>query len=142
MLTLDGKTYKAEWIADSFTRTAEIINGDNSGRLQGTKAMFLEYVGTFFNFKGTLMKKGGTDEEWDELFMALSNPKNDHTVTVPFNQKVMTTQIYIASLSQSLKKVEGRTNKWAKTIEVSFVSMEPQWFYGKTITGIEDTAYA
>ena len=52
MITIDGVNYKANWIESTLKRNAEIINGDASGRLQNTKAMYLDYVGTFYNYDG------------------------------------------------------------------------------------------
>lgn len=138
MIIIDGKTYKAEWVADSFKRKAEILNGENSGRLQGTGTMFLEYVGTFFNFSGQIVKNTNcSDKEWNDLFIDLSNPKNDHIITVPFGTTKMTTTIYITRLEQSLRKITPNgENKWANVIDVSFVAMDSQWLYGGSLQGV------
>ena len=137
MIVIDGITYNAEWVLNTFQRTAEIVNGDESGRLQGNKDMQLEYVGTFFNFKGEIVRgKHCTDTEWDKLFMAVANPVNKHTVKIPFNQGVMTTTIYISTVSQILiSQINGR-NKWASTIEVTYTTMKSQWLAGKSIQGL------
>ena len=64
MITIDGVNYKANWIESTLKRKAEIINGDASGRLQKTKAMYLDYVGTFYNYSGDLRReKGCSDTE-------------------------------------------------------------------------------
>ena len=134
MITIDGKTYKVEWVADSFKRKAEILNGENSGRLQGTGAMFLEYVGTFFNFSGQIVKNTAcSDEEWNEFYEVLSNPINNHIVTVPFGNDTMTTEIYISRVEQALRrKTRDGKNKWANVIDVSFVATESQWLAGQS----------
>ena len=134
MITIDGKTYKVEWVADSFKRKAEILNGENSGRLQGTGAMFLEYVGTFFNFSGQIVKNTAcSDEEWNEFYEVLSNPINKHIVTVPFGNDTMTAEIYISRVEQTLRrKTRDGKNKWANVIDVSLVATESQWLAGQS----------
>ena len=143
MITIDGITYNAEWVSDSFKRKAEILNGENSGRLQGTGEMFLEYVGTFFNFSGQIVRNSAcSDKEWNNLFIALSNPKNDHSVIVPFGEGTMTTTIYVASLEQALRRItrDGK-NKWANVIDVNFTAKASQWLYGGNLTGYEEKQY-
>lgn len=139
MITIDGKTYKAEWVADSFKRRSDILNGENTGRLYGTGAMFLEYVGTFFNFSGDLIKtQGCTNEEWEELYVHLSNPKNDHIVQLPFGKGKMEVSVYISSVEQKLKRITKDTSKqtglgenvWDKLLSVSFTSIDSEWRYG------------
>lgn len=137
MVSIDNVEYKANWM-DDFKRKFEIINGDNSGRLQGNKDMYLEYVGTFFNFEGTLIQnRDCTAAEWDELLMVLANPINDHTVTVPFNQGTMTWQFYISSGEQGLKLVTDTGNRWARTIKVTLTAMYAQWLAGSEIQGVD-----
>lgn len=136
MIKIDNIEYRANWL-DDFTREFEIINGDNSGRLQGTKEMYLEYVGTFFNFSGTIRQtRDCTPEEWDELLMVLANPINDHTVTVPFNQGTMTWRFYISSGEQELKRITDDGNRWAREIKVKLVSVSAQWLAGGDIQGV------
>lgn len=137
MIRIDNIDYKVNW-GDDFKRKFEIINGDNSGRLQGNKDMYLEYVGTFFNFEGTVMQdRNCTAAEWDEFLAVLANPINDHTVTVPFDQKTMTWQFYISSGEQGLIRVTDDGNRWARTVKVTLTSMYAQWLAGSTIQGID-----
>mgnify|MGYP006928445040 CR=1 FL=1 len=135
MILIDNVAYKANW--DGLKRKFEIINGDNSGRLQGNKDMYLEYVGTFYNFEGTLVQQRNcSPAEWDELIKVLSNPINDHTVTVPFNQSTMTWQFYVSSGEQDLIQIKDEGNRWARTIKVTLSAMYAQWLAGSTMQGV------
>lgn len=99
--------------------------------------MYLEYVGTFYNFEGTLLRdRDCSSAEWDKLLMTLANPRNDHTITVPFNQSTMTWQFYISSGEQSLIRVGEEENRWAKTIKVTLTSMCAQHLAGGNIRGV------
>lgn len=138
MIKIDGVEYKASWKTNDLKRKFEIINGDNSGRLQGNKDMYLEYVGTFYNYEGTLMRdRNCTTEEWDKLIGVLANPINDHTVTVPFNQTTMTWQFYISSGEQNLIWLTDDENRWANTIKVTLTSMYAQQLAGGNIRGLD-----
>lgn len=145
MIIIDGITYNAEWVHSELKRKAEIINGDNSGRLQGDKDMYLEYVGTFFNYTGKIIRgKGCTDGEWDDLYMKLVNPVNDHRVKVPFNQGWLTEKIYISSIEQGLIKQSvdsnGKArNKWESTINITFTAMYSQWLASGSLKGFSST---
>lgn len=145
MIIIDGISYNAEWAHSELKRKAEIINGDNSGRLQGNKDMYLEYVGTFFNYTGKIIRgKKCTDDEWDALYMKLVDPVNDHRVKVPFNQGWLSEKIYISSIEQGLieqRKDDGGKirNKWEPTINITFTAMYSQWLASSTLKGFSLT---
>lgn len=127
MIRIDNKNYNINWVADSLKQTADILNGENSGRLQGTYNMYLQYGATFLNHKGDIVKSSGcTKEEWDEVFRVLMNPKNDHSVTFPFDDGEIQLKVYISSITRELKFIK-ETNKWASVYSISFTSMNPCW---------------
>lgn len=141
MIEIDGVKYNnVNWKANSFELTADIINGDESGRLQGTKSMYLDYIGTFFNSSGEIVRRPEcSDTEWDNLFKVLSNPVNKHTVKIPFLQGYLTTEIYISQVKSKLVNQKFEKNKWNTTYQVTFTAMESQWLAGNEIQGyIED----
>lgn len=138
MIKIDGVEYKATWKSNDLKRKFEIINGDNSGRLQGNKDMYLEYVGTFYNYEGTLIRdRKCSVEEWDRLLGVLANPINDHTITVPFNQTTMTWKFYISSGEQNLICLTDEGNRWASSIKVTLTSMYAQHLAGGSIRGLD-----
>lgn len=143
MFSMDGIEYNAEWVFNSMKQKAEIINGDNSGRLQGTKEMYLEYLATFFNHSGQIVKSSScSSSEWDNLFTALANPINLHTITFPFNQGYITSEIYISSVERTLVKVNPQEtenkHKWSNAYDVEFVAVGAQWFAGGSIQGYSE----
>ncbi len=142
MITLDGKQYKATWL-QGLEQTADIMNGENSGRLQTTGKMHLEYLGTFFNHKGQLRRDANcTDAEWDALFRALANPVNKHVGTFPFEEdKVLEQEVYISQLQRKPKHVEIINGKeyvyWNSVLAVTFTAISPAWLPGGTIRGLK-----
>ena len=71
MIKIDGVEYKATWL-QGLKQSAEILNGEGTGRLQGTGEMYIEPLGTFLNHAGTLHKDSDcTEAEWSNLFLVL-----------------------------------------------------------------------
>ncbi|MCI8332859.1 MAG: hypothetical protein HFE78_08560 [Clostridiales bacterium] len=128
MIQIDKWKYPASWVTNGFEQTADILNGDDSGRLQGTKDMYLEYIGTFFNCSGTLHRDAGcTDAQWDELFRLLSDPENRHTIYQPFDQGTLVSDMYISKVTRKLIESKNGRNKWEPQLAVQFVSISSQW---------------
>lgn len=126
-ITIDGTAHKANWVVKSLKRKAEIINGDASGRMQGTKAMYLDYVGTFYNYTGQLRRTADcTDAEWENLFTVLTSPINNHTITVPYGDSTMTAEFYISSVENTLITQEKGANEWERVYSVTFTSMSAE----------------
>ena len=140
MIEIDGTQYKADWKTNGgYEITADIINGDESGRLQNSKKMYLDYIGTFFNVSGDIVRNPHcSDEEWDSLYLKLSNPKNSHTVKIPFQQGFLETQIYISQVKAKLINQKNNRNKWDSTYSVTFTAIESQWLVGKSIQGYKE----
>lgn len=136
MLEIDGIEYNAEWQKNSLEQSADILNGDNAGRLQNTGDMYLDPIGTFFNNSGTIVRgKQCTDTEWDSLFRVLSNPLGEHTVKVPFDQGYLTTQIYVSRIKRKLITQKLGRNKWSSSYAVTYTAMDSQWLAGGELQG-------
>lgn len=136
MITIDGVKYKATWL-QGLEQTADIMNGDKSGRLQGSGKMYLEYLGTYFNHKGDLRRDTDcSDEEWDKLFLTLANPVNKHTGSFPFGvNQVLTQEVYISQVVRKLRFIK-ETNVWSKVYAVTFTAVPPAWYPNGTIKGL------
>lgn len=138
MITIDNNKYNAEWVHNEFEQTADIINGDNSGRLQGTKSMYLDYVGTFFNHTGKIRRtRECSDVEWYKLFRVLSNPINKHTVILPFDGSTIKTTVYISQVKRKLIRfnVDGAPI-WSTEYDVTLTATDSQWLAGNDIEGL------
>lgn len=136
MIKIDGIKYPVNWV-QGLKNSFEILNGNNAGRIQNTGDMFLDPMGTFFNYDGTIIQgKDCTAEQWDELFLVLANPLGEHEVVLPFNQGYMKWKFYISSgVRDCIKITEGENVRWANTIAVKFIAMESQWLAGDELQG-------
>jgi len=132
MIIIDGVQHKATWLR-GMEQTADILNGENSGRLQGSLKMHLEYKGTFFNHKGVLCRDADcSDEEWDSLYLTLANPVNTHKGIFPFGtEQVLEQEVYISQVLRKPKRIEfiggKQVNHWERTIAVTFTAIAPAW---------------
>lgn len=139
MIKIDGIFYNAEWVRKSLKQAADILNGENSGRLQGTGDMYLDYVGTFINHSGQIHRSANcTDAEWNNLFLVLANPINKHTVVFPFGNQKMGQDIYISKVVRILIEVDedGNGKKWEKAYEITFTAMNSAWRPGYELQGL------
>lgn len=135
MIEIDGIKFNAEWVANSLQQTADIINGDGSGRLQGSKSMYLEYVGTFFNHVGQIHRsKNCTNEEWNSLFRTLCNPRNKHVMSFPFDDGILKQEVYIAKIVRKLIQIPN-TNKWEPVYELTLPAVNAAWLVDKRLGG-------
>lgn len=137
MITIDGVEYKATWL-QGFEQTADILNGENSGRLQATGKMHLEYIGTYFNHKGDLRRDADcSDDEWEALFQVLARPVNKHTGIFPFGvNQVLEQEVYISQVVRRLVFIK-ETNRWEKVYSVTFTAISPAWLPGGNIKGLK-----
>ena len=140
-MKIDGKRYNAEFLRP-LTLTNEILNGENSGRLQGTGEMYLEHIGTFPNYSGTIYRGHDcSQDEWIELiFNVLSNPKNDHEIEVPYANGYLTARFYISTVKSDFI-IARPSNDWGKKIDVKLTPMNAAWLHGKSLTGYMEGVY-
>lgn len=123
-----------EWEAKSFVQTAQIMNGEASGRFELTGDMYITYDSAFYTYKGTIVKgKNCSVGTWDNVFRILTSPYNDHYVSMPFSDT--DEHIYITKVERKLVKrkplPKGQVvdlndfvfNKWENKIAVEFISM-------------------
>jgi hypothetical protein len=141
-MVIDGRNFNVEWSSDLKVQF-EILNGSNTGRLQQTGDMYLDYIGTFYNFSGEVIKLPScTEEEWDEFIEYISNPINAHKVKVPFKQGYMLWDFYVSSGEVGIKKIQkdGKVIK-TKTIPLNLVAMKSQWLAGQELKGYVEEPY-
>lgn len=140
MFRLDNKYYDAEYLfKDGYSQTADILNGDNTGRLQLNGSMYIDYLATFFNSEMKLKRgKNCTDEEWNNLFLDLVNPINQHNIDIPFGNGILTLDVYISKVKRNLIRVNSGINVWQKTYEFTMIAIDSNWLAGGTLQGYSE----
>lgn len=112
-------------ISESFS----ILYSENTGRTMSDGAkMVLDPLGTFYNHKVTFCRKQGFEEEFDELWNYVSEPRGYGTeVEIVHNQTTLKYTAYFSEGERSLKRIDPKTNKiyWDK-FSLNIVAMEAQ----------------
>ena len=148
MVMIDGVNRKVEWVKSSLTVEANIMNGENSGRMQGSWSMYLDYVGTYFPYKGQLRRTADcSDEEFYNIFLLLARPNNKHTIIFPFGTRQLQQEVYISKVAwklidynpkndENLGTTVRRGYNWEKVLDVEFSPIHSQWKAGGSLRGV------
>ncbi|MBM6938461.1 hypothetical protein H7U37_07990 [Pseudoflavonifractor phocaeensis] len=124
VFTVDGKSYLVSVPRGGLKRQGRVLDGDKAGRLQSGD-MERDVVGTYYNYVMALDTEGMEVEAYDALYEVLSSPEEFHTITVPYGQKTLTFQAYVANVDDELIQMlpDGR-NLWGK-LSFTFTSKAP-----------------
>ena len=124
LFTVDGVSYKVRVPAGGLTRSFQVLDGKNAGRLlSGT--MERDIIGTFYNYQLQIEREGASLEEYDQLYEVLSAPTSFHSVTFPYGQSTLTFQAYVTDGSDNLLRQSGGKNYWTG-LTIKFVAKSPE----------------
>jgi len=124
MFTYDGQNY--DILVTICKRSFAKLSTDKSGRLQSGE-MFIDLIGTFYNYSITVQARDGDHAELDRFWEAISAPKAFATVVFPYNQSELTFEAYVTQGDQSLirRNKQLSRNAWGP-ISLNFISKAPQ----------------
>ena len=124
---INGRSYDV--IVTEIEENFNILYSDNTGRTLGIGApLTLDPYGTFYGHKVTFQRHQNAVEEYDALFMLLSQPTYEgHRVEIAHNQTTLSYAAYVSSGSRGLKRIDTKSNKvyWDK-FQVSFIPLKAQ----------------
>ena len=124
LFTVDGVSYKVRVPAGGLTRSFQVLDGKNAGRLlSGTMAR--DIIGTYYNYQLQIEREGASLEEYDRLYEVLSAPTSFHSVTFPYGQSTLTFQAYVTEGSDNLLRQSGGKNYWTG-LTIKFVAKSPE----------------
>lgn len=124
---IDGRSYNVT--VTEITETASILYSENTGRTMAKGApMTLDPLGTFFNYKVTVKRRGDNLDEYDELYKTVTEPRyNGFKIKAVHNQSTWTFDGYISSAERSIKKIDTNGNKvYWKEMSLNIVAMKAQ----------------
>jgi len=131
VFTYDGVSYDVH--VTDLKRSFAKLSTDKSGRLQSGE-MFIDLIGTFYNYSITVDYKSGKEAEYDRFWEDISAPKAFAEVVFPYNQDEMTFYAYVTQGEQRLirilknpKTILGKLirNIWGPT-SLNFIAKKPQ----------------
>ena len=108
---IGGREYNV--LVTDIQESFDILYSEDTGRTLAAGApMFLTPIGTFFNYSVTFARKKGYEEEYDDLFDYVSQPrKNGIPVSIVHNQTVLDFDAYISKGSRSVKRIDEKAHK-------------------------------
>lgn len=129
---INGKSYNV--VVTSLEESFEILYTENSGRTLADGApMTLDPIGTFFGHKVNIKRKSGFEDEYDELYLLLAQPRRVEKAEDALLFEVAHLQesiAYRASVSKgarALKRIDENTGKvyWGE-LSLNIVPIEAQ----------------
>lgn len=106
-----------------------ILYSENTGRTMAVGArMTLDPLGTFYGHKITFQRKQGKEEEYDQLFNYVSQPRHDGIpVEIVHNQTTLRYDAYISQGERTLRRIDAQTGKvYWDSFSVNIIPMEAQ----------------
>lgn len=122
--TVDGIAYNVVVPQGGLTRSFEVLDGQNAGRLLSGR-MVRDIIGTYYNYELQIETLSANPEEYDKLYQVLSAPTEAHTVTFPYGQDTLTFRAYVSSGSDTLRQIHKGRNYW-EGLTVKFIAEAPQ----------------
>lgn len=123
-LTMDGIVYRVRIKYDTLVRAFELIEGDNYGDMLSGRYE-RDLIGTKFAYQMAIEPDPHYRADYDAFFDAISDPKNSHTITVPYGQSTLTYEAMIDSGSDTYRGVGGNGNIWTGLV-VNFRAISVQ----------------
>lgn len=119
---MDGIEYNV--VVKELTRKFSVLDTNKTGRTQDG-SMYRDPIGTFYNYTLVIDGNGSDRSAYDALWDALSQPVKSHVCTFPYNQKIMTQQMYVTAGEQKLNQIADHGAYWGQ-ISINFIAMEPK----------------
>lgn len=108
MFTIDGLSWD---VPCSIERVAELTASDISGMLLD-KSYFNDVLGTFMRYTLTLAVPFNRENEYTQIYEALTAPVDGHTFVFPYNQETLTITGRVSQVSDVYVRMQGGGTHW------------------------------
>jgi hypothetical protein len=117
-LIMDSVTYRVRVVYNSMVNEGQLIEGVNHGdMLSGRHERDLQ--GTKYPYKMQVEPDPRYPQDFDDFFTALTSPVDTHTVTLPYDNDVITYDAMIDMVSRTYAGKVGGRRRW-KNMSVSY----------------------
>lgn len=127
VVKIDGKVYDV--LVTELSENFNVLYSENTGRTVSVGAkMVLDPLGTFYGHSVTFARKKGHEDEYDDLFEYLSEPRTEGMfVEIVHGQDTLWYDAYVSNGERRLKRIDPKTGKvhWGE-FTVNFIPMEAQ----------------
>lgn len=125
--TIDGQNFNVTVL--EITESASVLYSDNTGRTLAKGApMTLDPLGTFYNYKVTVKRRGDELDDYDKLYDYVTKPRyNGFEIKAVHNQATWKFNGYISSAERTLSKIDNNNKKvYWKEMSLNIIAMEAQ----------------
>lgn len=122
-ITIDNVHYNVGIMYESLRRSFEIVEGNNSGTNLNARTI-RDIMGTKYKYEMTIIPIRGYQQDYDNLYYAISAPIEYHVITVPFGQRTLTYQAKITSGTDVFMGFDADGTEW-RGLQITFEAMEP-----------------
>lgn len=119
--TVDGVVYNA--FVTELSRSIRVVESDLSGDVMSGEH-FRDMVGSYCDYSMTIGTDSLSPEEYDALVEVLADPKEFHTVILPYGRSTLEFEAYIEEISDSLKSDRNGKKNWTD-LSVGFYAKKP-----------------
>lgn len=120
MFMIDGLIWD---VPCKIERTAEITPSEISG-LMLDKSYFNDVLGTYMSYTISMAVPLNMREEYAQIYEAITNPVDGHTLVLPYNNGMIEITARIASISDVYVRLPGGQNYW-KGIQFTAIANYP-----------------
>ncbi len=126
-IKLNGVEFDADVAISAYTRSFNVLDGENAGRVMGRGRMIRDIIGTYIGHKIKVLRRGDNYEGLDAFWDYLVTHSVDDSVMLEAadGQTTISYEAYYTSGSQDIEKVVDGVNYWGE-IEINFIPMEAQ----------------
>lgn len=121
VFTMDGRTYDV--YVTELKRKFAVEDTEQTKRVRSGR-MYRDIIGTFYNYSMTVRARAGSSG-LKELWRDVSKPVASHVCTFPYDDGVLTQEMYITGGEQGLERITNGVNRWGE-LQLSFIAMEPK----------------
>lgn len=124
---IDGRSFNVT--VTEITETGTVLYSDNTGRTIAQGApMTLDPLGTFYNYKVTVKRKGENLDEYDSLFTFVTQPRyKGYTIKIVHNQRTWQFEGYISTAERQVSKIDDNNKKvYWKEMSLNIVAIKAQ----------------
>ena len=119
--TVDGKVYNV--FVTELSRRIRVVESNLSDYVKSGE-YFRDMVGSYCDYEMTLGTDRLSPTDYDDLVEVLSDPKESHTVVLPYGRSTLEFEAYIEDISDNLKSDRNGEKNWTD-LSVGFYAKKP-----------------
>lgn len=126
-LEIDGMNFNVT--VTEITESASVLYSDNTGRTIAKGApITLDPLGTFYNYKVVVKRKGDNLDDYDNLYDYITQPRyNGFNIKAVHNQTTWVFDGYISSAERTISRIDDNNKRvYWKEMSLNIIATKAQ----------------